>query len=98
MSATKTQSPKTPPALDSETPYHGARYPWSEWFEMGTFRLERGTHYDCNTFSMGYSARRAAKLMGLKISIQTMEQAIIIRVLGPDPSVKEPARVVKTRR
>lgn len=52
-------------------PAHNKRYDWSKWLRPGkTVTLSRGTHFDCEPYSLAQQARNAARLLGVLVSIQ----------------------------
>lgn len=60
---------------------YGRRYPWQSWFEATTFKLIKGEHFDCQIHGMVRNALQAARRYGLKISVKTKINKIIITVV-----------------
>lgn len=45
------------------------RYPWSDWFAIGSFKLLQGHHYNCKTDGFIIQMRNAAKARGKRVSV-----------------------------
>lgn len=69
MSGSKTNTKKLLP-----------RYPWNEWFEQDHFVLEKDTHFDCATHSMGVQVRNRAYRMKIKVSVLLNEEEGLVEV------------------
>lgn len=59
-------------------------YPWSKWFNWGSFTLTRGKQFKCQTHGMVAQIRTAAKKYLPKkstVSIEVIEDTIVVTVV-----------------
>ena len=59
----------------------GRRYPWADWFALGSFALVRGADFDCRPDTMAQMTRSAAKARELHVRIRIGEDHLDIEVL-----------------
>ncbi len=58
----------------------GVRYPWDEWFMKGRFTLVRGKHFGGKVHGMAQTARTAAAVRNIRISVSIGEDRLTITV------------------
>lgn len=56
------------------------RHPWREWFGLGAFTIERGTHYTCRTDTMAQQVRNAAARLKYKVTLSISDDANSVSV------------------
>lgn len=60
---------------------HGVRYPWDDWFALGSFRLVRGQHFAGAPHGMVQTARVAADRRGIRIHVAVQDETLTINVV-----------------
>jgi len=60
------------------TPGPKSKYPWAKWFDGKTRLLEEGEDYLCTSESMEDNVRKAARKMGIEITVHQEEKGIVI--------------------
>lgn len=58
------------------------KYPWEEWFALGTFTLVGGVHYHCSQSTMAQTVRNNASSRGLRVRLDDTGTSIVVRVIA----------------
>lgn len=80
--AAPTQPGAMPKAVNPST-WRGARYPWEQWFDRGSFTVVRGVDFFCTVGGMVVNTRVAAGRLGLRVRISVGEDRLEVAVKQP---------------